>query len=259
MNLMKSRIFIVTHKGLPLLNNELYTPIQVGNGAAIASIIRDNTGDTISLKNDNFCELTASYWIYKNITNTQFVGICHYRRFFNFFPSFFNFYPSRQKKILSKDFEKTKTYKSSAEKTNAKISSILKNNDCIMLRAYNIEEGLSQSYYNSKDGHRKSDWITTLEIIKELYPEYSNSIINYLDKGKKFHMGNMMITTKEKWDIYHSWLFSILFELEKRIEVPTDAIQKRVFGYISERIINLYVYHNKFKIKELGGYKIIDN
>jgi hypothetical protein len=71
-------------------------------------------------------------------------------------------------------------------------------------------------------------------------------------------MGNMMITTKEKWAEYHKWLFSILFELEKRIEVPTDPVQGRVFGYISERIINLYVYHNKFRIKELGGYKITD-
>ena len=247
---MKSKIFIVTHKALPIINNELYKPIQVGCADSIPNIIRDNTGEEISSKNENFCELTASYWIYKNVEDCQFVGICHYRRFFNFSPS-------RQKKIAVKDFKKTQTYKASAEKTDKKISSILQNHDCIMIRAYDIKDGLSVSYYNSH-GHRKSDWDTTIEIIKEFYPEYSNSVTRFLDNEGKFHIGNMMITTKEKWNNYHEWLFSILFELEKRIEIPTDSIQKRVFGYISERIINLYVYHNKFKIKELGGYKITD-
>jgi Domain of unknown function (DUF4422) len=254
---MKGKIFIVTHKALPLINNALYIPIQVGNNDSISQIVRDNTEDNISSKNDNFCELTASYWINKNIDDCEFVGICHYRRFFNFFPSIFNFSPSRQKKILAKDFEKTRTFNASIEKTNEEISSILKKYDCIMLRAYKIKEGLSASYYNPK-GHRKSDWETTVAIIKELYPEYTESITHHLDNGNNFHMGNMMITSKEKWDVYHDWLFSILFELEKRIEIPKDAIQKRVFGYISERIINLYVYHNNFKIKELGGYKITD-
>ena len=254
---MKSKIFIVTHKALPIINNELYKPIQVGCADSIPNIIRDNTGEEISSKNENFCELTASYWIYKNVEDCQFVGICHYRRFFNFSPSFFNFSPSKKKKIAVKDFKKTQTYKASAEKTDKKISSILQNHDCIMIRAYDIKDGLSVSYYNSH-GHRKSDWDTTIEIIKEFYPEYSNSVTRFLDNEGKFHIGNMMITTKEKWNNYHEWLFSILFELEKRIEIPTDSIQKRVFGYISERIINLYVYHNKFKIKELGGYKITD-
>ncbi|WP_333808225.1 DUF4422 domain-containing protein [Flavobacterium sp.] len=254
---MKGKIFIVTHKALPLINNELYTPIQVGYGDTISNVLRDNTGEQISIKNENFCELTASYWINKNVKDCQYVGICHYRRFFNFYPSLFNFFPSRQKKISSEDFKKTKTFRASAEKTDEKIASILRNYDCIMLRGYDVKEGLSASYYNPQ-GHRKSDWNTTLDIIKELYPEYTNSIKKYLDEAGKFHMGNMMITTKEKWDNYHEWLFSILFELEKRIEIPTDAVQKRVFGYISERIINLYVYHNNFKIKEFGGYKITD-
>lgn len=254
---MKSKIFIVTHKALPIINNELYIPIQVGYADAIPNVKRDNTGEEISAKNENYCELTAAYWIYKNVRDCQFVGICHYRRFYNFFPSLFNFSPSRQKKIAVKDFFKTQTYKASAKKTDKKISSILSNYDCIMLRGYDIKDGLSSSYYNSH-GHRKSDWETTIQIINELYPEYSKSVKRFLDNNGKFHVGNMMITTKEKWYNYHEWLFSILFELEKRIEIPSDDVQKRVFGYISERIINLYVYHNKFKIKELGGYKIID-
>lgn len=256
---MRTKIFVVTHKGMPPLANELYIPIQVGNGETIYDgIARDNTNDNIAEKNCSFCELTASYWIDKNIKDTDYVGICHYRRYFNFFPSLLTFKPSRQKKVTAAEFMSSATGKASAESTASKVADIMKEHDCIMMRAYDMKEGLSASYYRPDTGHRESDWKETMAIIKELYPDYTQSITDYLDNGHNFHMGNMMITTKEKWADYHKWLFSILFELEKRIEIPTDPVQGRVFGYISERIINLYVYHNKFRIKELGGYKITD-
>ncbi|MNG38391.1 hypothetical protein D3C84_1260850 [compost metagenome] len=68
----------------------------------------------------------------------------------------------------------------------------------------------------------------------------------------------MMICSKKRFDDYYSWLFSILFELESQISIPNDEYQARVFGFISERLINLYVYHNKLKIKAIPTYKIID-
>lgn len=42
----------------------------------------DNTGDNISIKNPNYCELTAFYWIWKNQLHRadEYVGVYHYRR-----------------------------------------------------------------------------------------------------------------------------------------------------------------------------------
>lgn len=57
--------------------------------------------------------------------------------------------------------------------------------------------------------------------------------------------------------IYHK-IFSILFELEKRITIPNDPYQARVFGFISERLMNMYVYHNNLKIKHVPIYQITD-
>lgn len=251
------KIFVVTHKENSPLKNNLFIPFQVGTNQTISqNIIRDNTLDNISNKNSNYCELTATFWIWKNIKDVEYVGICHYRRYFNFFNPFYNLKPSAQKKIINTDFKKTKTFLSDPKKLQKKITSILKEYDIILTKPYRFKKkNLTQHYC---DDHRKEDWDLTKTIIVEKYPEYKESITKYLDEGVLFHMGNMMICSKEKFDAYQTWLFSILFELESKIEVPKDQYQARIFGFISERLLNLYVYHNNFKIKAVPSYRIID-
>lgn len=251
------KIFVVTHKEHPILSTDLFIPIQVGYKDDIEPIIvRDNTLDNIAHKNNNYCELTATYWIWKNIKDADYVGICHYRRYFNFFNPFFNLKPSAQKKIKVTDFIKSKTFLSDSKILENKITTILKYNDIILVRPYLFKDKTITENYC--DDHRKTDWDLTKEIIIEKYPEYKESITKHLDEGRLFHIGNMMICSKEKFDAYHSWLFSILFELESKIEIPKEQYQARVFGFISERLINLYVYHNNFKIKKVPSHRIID-
>lgn len=249
------KIFVVTHKETPLLQNELFTPIQVGTNPSISDdIIRDNTLDNIASKNPNFCELTASYWIWKNYSDAEYVGLCHYRRYFNFYNPFYNLKPSKQKKITDADFKKTKLFNTDTKKTSEKIVSILKEYDIIMCIPYKLKKStLTDDYCND---HRKEDWDETKKIILEKFPEYKESVSKHLDNGKLFHMGNIMLCSKKLFDDYHAWIFPILFELEKRITIPSDQYQARVFGFISERLINMYVYHNNLKIKKVPIYKI---
>ncbi len=255
---MTVSIFVVTHKAVPPISNEIYKPIQVGPGADIfPGIMRDRTSDTIWTKNSSFCELTAAYWIRKNFSDADIIGLCHYRRWFNFFPSLLSRKPSRQKKVTLADFMNTSVAKTPASATAQKVIDLLKHHDVLLLRPYRVQEGLSASYYN-EEGHRKSDWDQTLDIINEMYPDYALSIQKYLNSPGNFHIGNMMVAPKQIWDTYFDWLFPILIELETRIKIPEDPVQGRVFGYVSERLLNLYVYHNKLRIKNLGGYKITD-
>ena len=78
---MKVKIFTVTHKAYWFPEDSLYEPIQVGFKADLG-ILRDNIGDNISSKNKHYCELTALYWIYKNIQDLDYIGLDHYRRHF---------------------------------------------------------------------------------------------------------------------------------------------------------------------------------
>ena len=78
------KIFIAAHKKSLFPNYDYYVPIQVGtdiNGIIDEFKIRDNTLDNISKKNKNYCELTAMYWIWKNIDD-DIIGLTHYRRYF---------------------------------------------------------------------------------------------------------------------------------------------------------------------------------
>ncbi|WP_125719498.1 DUF4422 domain-containing protein [Flavobacterium ustbae] len=251
------KVFVVTHKEDAILSNDVLVPIQVGTNEAISpTTIRDNTLDNIASKNNNYCELTAAYWIWKNIKDVDYVGICHYRRYYNFYNEWYNLKPSKQKKITIKDFKNTKLFNTSSAKLEKKIASILSNYDAILCIPYKFKTStLTQNYC---DDHRSEDWELTKEIIVKRHPEYKDSITKFLDEGITFHIGNMMICSKEKYDAYYSWLFPILFELESKITIPEDPYQARIFGFISERLINLYVYHNNFKIKGVPCYKITD-
>ena len=53
---------------------------------------KDNVGDNISDMNSFFNELTVFYWVWKNYPMKEYVGMCSYRRYFNFFDNIENYY-----------------------------------------------------------------------------------------------------------------------------------------------------------------------
>ena len=57
-------VIIAAHKKYKMPEDGMYIPMQVGSqGKPDIGYIRDNTGDNISDKNKNFCELTGMYWL----------------------------------------------------------------------------------------------------------------------------------------------------------------------------------------------------
>ena len=97
---MNINILVVTHKPHWMPKDKIYLPILVGNSSIKEKYLRDNTGENISSKNKNYCELTAMYWAWKNL-QSDYIGLCHYRRYFmiNIRKNFF-----RKPDISFKDF-----------------------------------------------------------------------------------------------------------------------------------------------------------
>lgn len=79
---MDIKILIAAHKKYWMPKDSIYLPLNVGaEGKAELGYTGDNTGDHISSKNKNFCELTGLYWAWKNL-DADYVGLVHYRRYF---------------------------------------------------------------------------------------------------------------------------------------------------------------------------------
>ena len=76
-------------------------------------------------------------------------------------------------------------------------------------------------------------------------------------KRKSAHMFNMFIMKKEYVNSYCSFIFDILFELEKRIDISGyNKYQARVFGFISELLLDVWIEQNNLKYKEVSVINI---
>lgn len=245
---MNSTLYIVAHKPYTFPKDPAYKVIQVGYMQENFSLIRDNLGIAIPEKNKNFCELTALYWIWKNDLSNDIIGVCHYRRYFNLSnPNRNGKYTIYKNNISS--FEELVATKN--------ITKYLNNHDIILPCPVYLgpKSNMLKHYAEFHD-------INDLNILKEtvlaLYPEYKHSINKSL-KRKWLYSFNMFIMSKELFNSYMTWLFSIIEILEKKIIIKDDTYQARVFGFLAERLLNIYVDFNNFKIKEVPYIVLLDN
>lgn len=231
------KIIVATHKKYKMPNDSIYLPVQVGaEQKESLGYQSDNDGENISSKNPYFCELTGLYWAWKNL-DADYIGLSHYRRHFS----------------VEKHIEKEKDKKFESVLKEKELRDILKNTDVVLpkKRTYYIENLYSHykhtMYIEPLDETRK--------IIEEKYPEYLKEF-DKLYKRTSAHMFNMFIMKKEILNDYCTWLFDILFELEKRIDVKQyDTFHARFFGRVSELLLDVWINKNNINYKEV---KVID-
>lgn len=229
------KIYVATHKEAEMPKEKIYVPIRVG--AALNEndfgYVRDDTGDNISTKNKNFCELTATYWILKN-DKSDIVGLTHYRRYF---------------------FKKWKNNKILNILNEEDINKILDKKDIIVPNStFIIKHNVEKSWAKT---HIKKDYDECRKIIAEKYPEYLDAFDNF-SKSRVLYLCNMFIARKEIFDSYYNWLFDILFELENRTNLDDyDEYNKRLYGFMSERLFNVWlIKHSKLNVQKMPVYNI---
>lgn len=221
---------VATHKKYWMPEDEVYLPLHVGaEGKADLGYVKDNTGDNISAKNPNYCELTGLYWAWKNL-KADYIGLVHYRRYFT------------RKEVRDIALKKRQIL------CTEEWENLLAKYDVIVAdkRKYYIET--NHSHYNHAHPSIGLDEIE--RIIQERYPEYSEAFATVMNRTWA-HMFNMFVMRQDLFQEYCQWLFSILFELEKRLDISTfDAYNKRVFGFISERLLDVWLKKNQISYKE---------
>lgn len=225
----KIKIFVATHKPGNVRHDEVYTPIHVGRAISkykeeMADLIGDDTGDNISEKNASYSEMTAHYWIWKNVKDVKYVGLCHYRRLFGI------------------------------DITESNIEDVMKKCDVLMaLPAYQLD-----SVYSCFVKFIGGENMTIVsQVVKKMCPEYYDALIN-LGNGVKFFPFNMFICKKEIHNKYASWMFPILMECEKYIQPSPYSNANRVIGYIAEMLTQLFFVYNRLTIQSVP-YIAIEN
>lgn len=232
---MDIKILVATHKKYNMPSENIYLPIHVGcEGKEELGYQGDNEGDNISLKNPNYCELTGLYWAWKNL-DCDVIGLSHYRRYF-----------TNKSKL---EISKKKNSKMDLILTESEIKKLLSKSDIIVPQKRNYYIETIYSHY--KNAHHIKDLDETKNIISEIYPEYMESFNKIMD-GKTLYLYNMFVMKKENFDEYCEWLFNILFELEKRVDITEyDAYQTRIYGFISERLFNVWMNKQLENIEEV--------
>lgn len=252
--------------------------------------VRDDYGDNISEKNPQYCELTGLYWMWKNC-DADNIGLCHYRRYFAgthdtgikaAFGSKFGSLPghtfgrgirnllpdSRKMRKSSKGFM-TESDIFDGILTSGEADKLMEEYEIILPKARNylIETNYSQYAH----AHNKETLDAVREIIEERCPEYTDAFDGRMAM-RTGHRFNMFIMRRDLLDAYCEWLFDILFELENRLtysyesEDPkrksnTEAIssgeaqgsggQRRLYGYIGERLLDVWIDNNEIEYCEL--------
>lgn len=230
---MNIKVLIATTKEYRFPEDPMYMPIQGGSVMHdhIPGMTSDDTGDNISNKNKSFCELTGLYWGWKNL-ECDYMGLCHYRRHFGS-NNFIKLLGSKWNRIL----------------TNTEAENILSKYPVILpkKRVYAIES--LYSHYGHT--HNAVDLKLTRTILEEKYPEYLY-VYDCMMKKTSAHMFNMYIMRKDLSDAYCKWLFDILEEVERRLDVSKYSDHdKRVFGRISELLLDVWIAKNGIEYAEL--------
>ncbi len=220
---MKLTIFTLTHKSFEIPKDPMYQPLQVGSAVhEDLGYIRDDSGENISHLNCYYSELTGFYWIWKNYHDSDYVGTCHYRRYLL----------NEQEKIF----------------THVEYEQLLKEYDLITTKRVKLNNSY---HFGFSANHNIHALDVTGEVIREIHPDYYDTFVALVN-GPETYFGNILVTSKELFDEYADWLFSIFFEVEKRIDMETDEDEyhKRVFGFISEFLLLVWVRVKGLKVYE---------
>lgn len=241
-------IYIFKHKDVPynLPQNELYHTLEVGTACREqhpeAEFRDDSIENNISIWNPVFAETSGQWWIWKNLgrvgvlsedSQVEWIGQTQYRRILNFAPD--TDFGSLGDVVACKPLD---------------------------FGGFTLEEQYSAC-------HSQCQFRDMETIIKTQFPEYAESWDKYIKNGHKIYYSNGFIMRKEDYCRYSEWLFTLLWDFLNKWNCDTpEAVKERVrkdiaagicnpgdggrpyfyqaqvCGFLSERLLTLYLRHN---------------
>lgn len=236
------KILVCNHKKAACLNNEAYMPIQVGRLEVDYDLgfQTDADGDNIGHKHFTYSEYSGIYWAWKNLKNIDYIGWCHYRRYFclNEPKSF-----TRETLIIDeKELFKMDFSTEIITKYLEKYDIILPNKRVFPSSVWKIMNRI----------HGKQTMEFVEETLQKMHPAYMTTFNKCLKQTNRLEQLSIFITRSDLFKEYCNWLYPILEQLENHPSAKEFGFDKeRKIAFIAEQLTPVYFHHNQLKIKHL--------
>lgn len=226
---MRMVVMVAAHKPYWMPEDAAYWPVLVGAAGKEAppGWRRDDAGENISARNATFCELTGHYWLWKNV-EADVYGLCHYRRYFaRGLPV-----GDKRRRIMP------------AERLDRLMSG------CAVLLPRKRHYWIETNYSQYAHAHHAEDLRAARRVIEQRHPAYLPAWERVM-RRRSGHRFNMFLMRREAFLAYSAWLFDILFELERRLDITGySANDRRVFGFVGERLLDVWLEHERPACRE---------
>lgn len=205
--------------------------VAVQAGAALANRrvaeIMDCTGENISRKNHNYCELTVLYWLWKNrlcmSDSVAYYGLYQYRRFLN---------------LSDESME------------------LMKREEVDVVLPYPTVHEPDISEHHARY-IKESDWNAMLQALTELQPIYVQGARDILRQPYLYNY-NILVAKREVLKSYCEWLFPILERTEELSSPKGWERADRYIGYLGENLLTVYFAMQKgLRIRHVGRKMLV--
>lgn len=208
------QIFVCAHKFDSCTRTEYpYVPIQGGRALhpdVELGYITDDTGDNISQKNASFCEWTVHYWVWKNVKDIKYVGLCHYRRYFD---------------LSVKQIENIMHHHD--------VIVVKQDNNKMLSRKERLDDLIRMTCME--------DAYLFLNTFIDVHPNYKSDLIDYYYNSRDSVPYSMFISDKKTYDKICEFIFPVLFQMDKLRKKNGYSRPDRAIGYFGEFSLGLAI------------------
>ena len=215
-------------------------PIGV-NGYKEEGFISDASGDNISQLNPCYCELTAQYWVWKNVS-MDYVGFYHYRRYLNYI------FDSTWKDAFAFSTPNTSSILEylTSEAQAESLKHILSIFDVVIPAKYASPLSIAEHY---KSHHKTEHWNYFVDLLKKRYPK-EKKYVDVFEMTNLNTVYNIFVMRRPLFNAYCEELFPLLDEIYNHFGLNYDSYNNRYIGFLSERFLNFWIYKNNLNYFE---------
>ena len=245
------KIFNVTNRADPLLNDLYCEPAGVGKDNFPKDYLECKSGDNIHHKDPYFAEYVFQYWFWKNnlknYNENAWLGFCQYRRYWLREGYNKNIQITRENlkdNILNKVPSSWKNYDAVIAKRiyvhNAKFTKLIKKGFKNYIKdpsiLYDNKKHTVKLHFDMFHGYGILD-----QAIDLLNKNDRENFREYVNQNLFFNPHNMFVSHSKIMDEWFKSVFDWLFKCEEKFGFKIlKGYEKRLYGYLAERYLSYW-------------------